>query len=190
MSQQGITEQALTKLSGKNDYGTPFKVIERIEEKYIKTKFKIDACASDYNAKCDTYFTPEQNMFAQQLDDTFFMNPTYNKKGYRTFNKGRADEYKIYNEFGTDDFVKFAHDQHFKHNSIGAVLLFANTSSSEYIQKFVGETFEDRIKNECEIFLYPKRIQFDEFENGIKKPTGTPAMSNYVIVYDSRFGRK
>lgn len=187
---KGITEQAFTKLTGTDNYGTPIDVVDYISEKYVKAKFVIDACASNYNAKCDVYFTKQDNMFEQQLDETFFMNPIYGKKGYRTVEKGTMYEHQIYNEYGTGDFLKFARDQHFKHNSIGAVLLFANTSSSKYIHNFVGETPEDRIKNECELFLYPRRISFDEFEHGVKIPNGTPAMSSYVVVYDSRFGRK
>lgn len=199
MSQIGITQQAMTKLTGRDDWGTPKLVVDYIERNYVLKKFEIDACASDYNHKCDFYITKKMNMFRHQLKKTFFMNPIYGKKGTRNIykvdenNKKILDEKnrpivigQIHNEYGTADFVKFAHDQHFKHNSTGAVLLFANVSSSDYYQKFVGETPDERIKNHCDIFMYPRRIAF---ENPDGSPVGTPSLSSMVVVYDERFAQ-
>ena len=112
MSQIGITQQAMTKLTGKDDYGTPLKAFLKIQNEYAKTKFEIDACASDYNHKVDYYITKEMNLFNQKLDAPFFMNPIYGKRGFRTFNKGKPDEVTIFNEYGTADFVEFARNQH------------------------------------------------------------------------------
>lgn len=197
----GITTQALTKLTGKDDYGTPRFVVDYIERNYALTKFEIDACASDYNHKCDFYITKRMNLFRHKLNRPFFMNPIYGKKGLRKIYKTDPETGKpildngkkivigeVHNEYGTADFVKFAHDQFMIYRKTGAVLLFANTSSSEYIQEFVGETPEARKENSCEIFLYPRRIQFEKYENGVQVPDGTPAMSSIVIVYDERFG--
>jgi len=197
MTQIGITQQAMTKLSGKDDWGTPKLVVDYIERNYAMCKFEIDACASDYNHKCDFYITKEMNLFRHKLNKPFFMNPIYGKKGTRKIYK-RDENNKpvldgsgkrivigeIYNEYGTEDFVKFAHDEFFRHGQTGAVLLFANVSSSEYYQKYVGETPEDRIKNSCDIFMYPKRIGFEDSDG---KPVGTPSLSSMVVVYDERF---
>jgi len=182
----GITQQVMTKLTGKDDYGTPKKVVNYIAVHYAKTTFEIDACASKYNHKCSYYITKDMNLFYHKLDRPTFMNPIYGKKGYRTFNKGKSDEYTIYNKYGTADFVRYAHGQHIKYDTTMAVLLFGNVSSSEYFQLFVGETPEDKGKNHCEVFHYPKRISF---ENEFGYSIGTPSLSSIVVVYDKRFGK-
>jgi len=173
----------MTKLNGKDDYGTPRIVVNYIERNYALTEFQLDACASDYNFKCEKYFDKKQNMFRMQLNRPTFMNPIYGKKGWHTDKKTGE---KWFNEYGTGDFLKFAHDQHFKHNSIIAVLVFANISSSDYFKKYVGETPHIRAINECEVFFYPKRICFED-EN--HKSVGTPSLSSMVIVYDKRFAK-
>ncbi len=177
----GITQQAMTKLTGKDDWGTPKFWVDYFERNYSLCKFEIDACASDYNHKCEKYFDKKQNMFRMQLDKPTFMNPIYGKKGWHT---DKTTKTKWFNEYGTDDFIKFAHAQHIKHKMPITVLVFANISSSDYYQKYVGETPEIRHQNNCDVFFPPKRIQFeDEFG----KSVGTPSLSSMVICYDQRF---
>lgn len=185
-----ITNQAIKTLTHKDEYATPRHAFLKIEKEYAKTKFVLDACASKWNAQCKMYITKEQDMFNFDFKWPTFMNPIYGKKGKWTINKGKPNEQSGFNKYGTEDFVSYAHAQHFKHDQVISILLFANTSSSDYIQKYVGETPEDRMNNECEIFLYPNRIRFYEKLNGTIVQSGTPAMSNFVIVYDKRFKRK
>ncbi len=173
----------MTKLNGKDDWGTPRWWVDYFERNYALCEFEIDACASDYNHKCEQYFDKKQDMFRMQLNKPFFMNPIYSKAGWHT-DKKTGDKWFI--EKGTDSFVKFAYDQHFKHNVTGAVLLFANVSSSEYFKRYIGETPDIRKANECELFFPIKRIQFED-EKG--NPTGTPSLSSMVVVYDQRFAK-
>ena len=171
----------MTKLTGKDDWGTPIDWVHYFERNYALTEFQIDACASEYNYKCANWFGKNQDMFRMQLNCPTFMNPIYSKKGWH-HNKKTGEKWFI--EKGTDDFVKFAHDQHFKHNSVIAVLLFANVSSSKYFKRYIGETPDIRASNQCELFFPPKRI---EFENKSGNPVGTPSLSSMVVVYDKRF---
>lgn len=179
----GITEQAMIKLTGKDDWGTPINVYHYIEKEYVKKQFQLDACASDYNFKHQNYYSKKDNMFSKQLDCTTFMNPIYGKKGWKTDKKTNQ---KTFNEYGTGDFIEFAHKQHFKHDSTIAILVFSNVSSSDYFQKYVGATPEIRKRNECEVFFYPKRISFLDSN---KKTVGMPSLASMVIVYDKRFGK-
>lgn len=170
-------------LSHNEKYGTPKAVVQRIENYYIGHKFDLDVCAEPHTAICKNFITKEQNMFKYNITTRYnFMNPPYIKRGWITqkFKKGNeVIKEKIYHEYGIDDFIKFAHDQHFKNNVIFAVLVFSNITSTSYYQEYVGETPQDKIKNHATIFDYPKRIQF-ELNN---KPDGVPAFANKVIVY-------
>lgn len=183
----------MTKLTHSDDYGTPKIVVDYIERNYALCKFTLDACASEHNHKCDNYFDRKQNMFRMQLNQPTFMNPIYGKKGWhRLYGKrlpnGKREILKEwFNDYGTGDFVKFAHDQFEKHQQTIAVLLFANVSSSVYFQKYVGETMLAQIKNACRVFFYPKRICFED-ANG--EPVGTPSLSSIVAVYDQRFSER
>ena len=49
--------------SNKDDWGTPVKLIQDLEKQY--GKFTIDVCASANNAKCERYFTKEQDGLKQ-----------------------------------------------------------------------------------------------------------------------------
>jgi len=171
--------EAVTKLIHKDDYETPPKDYKYICENYNVNPI-IDACATKDNAKCLEYITPEMDLFKQKLKDDFWMNAPYRKKGWQTNNKGKQNEFRRFNYTGIEDFIKFAHDQHFLWNVTGTLLLFSNISSSDYFKRYIGETPQDRIDNEVEVYFYPNRINFlDNYH----RPTGIPAFSSLVAIY-------
>jgi len=162
--------ESIIKLSHKDDYETPKKVFEYIEKYYLKGTFTIDLCATSHNTKCKKFILPEVNLFSQCdfKNKVCFMNPPYNKKSKNT-------------RYSFEDFITFAKTIRDTCNSTVAVLCFSNISSSKYF-KIIGETEEDRRRNDVELYFYPYRINF--LDKG--KPTGTPAFASMVVIFRSR----
>ena len=64
--------------SSKNDlWATPQSFFDKLNAKY---SFTVDVCALPENAKCDKFFSPEQNGLAQQWDGVCWMNPPYGRE--------------------------------------------------------------------------------------------------------------
>jgi len=79
------------------------------------------------------------------------------KKGWKTDKKTKQ---KTFNEYGTGDFIEFAHKQHFKHDSTITISVFSNVSSSDYFQKYVGATPEIRKKMSVKFSFILKEFHF------------------------------
>ncbi|MGK1818930.1 DNA N-6-adenine-methyltransferase, partial [Klebsiella pneumoniae] len=66
--------------SNKEDWETPQDFYDRLNAKY---HFEWDLAASDGNAKCDHYFTREDNSLEQdwgKLSGNLFLNPPYGRE--------------------------------------------------------------------------------------------------------------
>lgn len=55
---------------------TPQWLFNLLNEQY---HFDVDVCAVPENAKCSTYFTPEQNGLSQEWKGVCWMNPPYGR---------------------------------------------------------------------------------------------------------------
>ena len=63
--------------SSKTDlWYTPEDFFKKYDDKY---KFEIDVCATDYNAKCDKYFTEEIDGLSQEWTGICWMNPPHGR---------------------------------------------------------------------------------------------------------------
>lgn len=61
-------------------WATPQDFYDKLNEEF---SFNLDPCAISENAKCDTYFTPEQDGLTQNWQGyTVFCNPPYGRKIY------------------------------------------------------------------------------------------------------------
>jgi phage N-6-adenine-methyltransferase len=65
--------------SNSDDWGTPQHVFDDLNEEF---GFEVDVCALAHNAKCEKYFTPEQNGLEQEWckDVVHWMNPPYGRQ--------------------------------------------------------------------------------------------------------------
>jgi phage N-6-adenine-methyltransferase len=64
--------------SSKTDmWATPQAFFDKYNEIY---KFDIDVCAIAENAKCQKYFTPEENGLSQEWTGNCWMNPPYGRE--------------------------------------------------------------------------------------------------------------
>ena len=79
--------------SKSNDWATPHQTFNELDNEF---NFTLDPCASHQNAKCDKYYTEEDNGLSQDWsNEIVFMNPPYGReigkwveKAYRESLKG------------------------------------------------------------------------------------------------------
>ena len=65
--------------TGKDDWETPTEFFKELDKEF---HFTLDACASKENAKCEKYYTLEENGLLQDWSgETVFCNPPYSRKG-------------------------------------------------------------------------------------------------------------
>jgi phage N-6-adenine-methyltransferase len=63
--------------SRKNDWATPWELFRRWDA--AQGPFTLDVCAIAENAKCERYFSPEENGLAQAWRGVCWMNPPYGR---------------------------------------------------------------------------------------------------------------
>ena len=64
--------------SSKTDmWATPQAFFDKYDQIY---RFELDVCATDENAKCEKYFTEEDDGLAQEWTGVCFMNPPYGRE--------------------------------------------------------------------------------------------------------------
>jgi hypothetical protein len=157
-------KEAITALSGKADWETPKSTIKWIEQE-TGIKPKIDLCATKHNRKYPKYITPEKDLFKTEVNDDFFCNPPYVK--------GLVDR-----------FVEYCYRQSFLNRVDGVCLIFANTCSTKYWRKYIGNTPHDRNLRNCELYFLPERVKFEVNH----KPVGTPPFASVAVVWRHRYG--
>jgi hypothetical protein len=59
------------------EWPTPAAVFTALDDRY---HFTLDACATPENAKCDRFFTPEQDALKQEWTGSVFCNPPYGRE--------------------------------------------------------------------------------------------------------------
>ena len=77
MEEKGFYSKDIIKTSLKDDWETPQKLFEELNEKYL---FTLDPCATPDNAKCENYLTREDNGLTLDWGgNVVFMNPPYGR---------------------------------------------------------------------------------------------------------------
>ena len=85
-----IVRDVCNQNNGNNEWGTPQELFDELNEEF---HFTLDACASKSNAKCEKYYTKEQNSLIQDWsNEVVFMNPPYTTKNQNAFVKKAYDE--------------------------------------------------------------------------------------------------
>ncbi len=65
-------------MSENNNWSTPQNLFDELNKEF---NFKVDACASDWNHKCDKYYTKEFDALSFKWPkSTYWMNPPYGKE--------------------------------------------------------------------------------------------------------------
>lgn len=117
--------------TGKDDWETPSDFFQELDSEF---HFTLDACATDGNAKCSNYFTPEQDGLLQNWRGrTVFCNPPYSKKLQ-------------------DAFVKKCYEESLSPETTVVALLPARTDTARFHNYILGK---------AEIRFIRGRLQFE-----------------------------
>lgn len=72
-----MTRHAVHYSSASDEWATPDDFFAELDAVF---RFDLDACASAENAKCERYFTREQDALKQRWHGTVWMNPPYGRQ--------------------------------------------------------------------------------------------------------------
>ena len=111
------------------DWETPQSLFDEACKKY-KVRPTLDVCATRRNKKCATFFSKQS--LNKQWNKSFFMNTTY----------CRNIIYK---------WIKYAYEQHLKHNVTGLALIFAKTETAWWW---------NYIQDKAEVYFIKGRVHF------------------------------
>ncbi len=108
VEEKGFYSKDIIKTSLKDDWETPQELFEDLDYYY---NFTLDPCATDSNAKCEKYYTVEDNGLLQDWkNEIVFMNPPYGR------------DIKLW--------VKKAHEEHMFNNATVVCLIPARTDTT------------------------------------------------------------
>ena len=125
--------------SSKTDlWATPKDFFDRLDAEF---GFMLDACALPENAKCKTYYTPEQDGLAQPWEGVVWCNPPYGRQ--------------------IGQWVKKAHDTAVRGGCV-VMLLPARTDT---------KWFHDYIYQQAEIRFVKGRLKFGDSKNAAPFPS-------------------
>lgn len=126
--------------SKKQDYETPQDFFEKLDNEF---HFTLDPCADSENAKCEMYFTIEQDGLKQDWKgETVFCNPPYGRK--------------------LKEWVKKAYNESLKPNTTVVMLIPARTDTTY---------FHDYILPYAEIRFVRGRLKFSDSKNAVPFPS-------------------
>lgn len=63
--------------SNRDDWETPLELFSQLDAIY---HFDLDVCALPHNAKCDKYYTPDDDGLSKPWEGTCWMNPPYGRQ--------------------------------------------------------------------------------------------------------------
>lgn len=63
--------------SNRDDWETPLELFNQLDAIY---HFDLDVCALPHNAKCDKYYTPDDDGLSKPWEGTCWMNPPYGRQ--------------------------------------------------------------------------------------------------------------
>lgn len=151
-------------------WSTPQPLFNILDNTY---HFTLDPCAEDWNAKCPTYFTVEDNGLEQSwAGHTVFMNPPYNRpenacKPNCTKKICQKRGFHLTERLpGINDWIEKAYTEHKKYGITVVSLLPARTDT---------QWFHKYIYNQFEVYFLKGRVRF-VLPEGVKYPAPFPSM--------------
>ena len=145
--------------SKSDEYSTPLKLFNQLNKEF---NFTLDACASLENAKCDNYYTKEDNGLLQEWEnESVFCNPPYSdiklwvRKSYQEAKNNKVIVMLI--PARTD--TKYFHNYIYK---IAEIRFIKGRISFEFEGKKLGEApfpsmiviYKDIIKKEPQLDIF------------------------------------
>jgi len=122
-----------------DEWVTPQQVFDKLNEEFF---FSLDAAATSENAKCQKYFTKEDNALFQQWFGNVWLNPPYSR---------------------CKDFVKKAYEEVLEGNCKLVVLLIPSRTDTRW--------FHEYIYGQAEIRFIKGRLKFSDSKNAAPFPS-------------------
>lgn len=127
------------------DWCTPQKTFDELNDEF---NFTLDPAATSESAKCAKYYTPKNDgLINTWAGNTVFCNPPYGK------------------EIG--NWVKKAHDEHYKHGATIVMLMPARTDT-KYFHKYIYK--------KAEIRFLKGRLKFTDEQGNVAGSAPFPSM--------------
>lgn len=153
-----------------DEYGTPKEIIDEACHKY-KLNPKLDVATSEAfwqfaPERFDRYFIQEQNALTKEWDQDFFMNPPYSKIA---------------------KFVRYAYEQHIKHNVDALILTYAKVDTKWWHELVEGKAEVHNIQgriNFNDMHGKPRMIWSQKYKKWIKG--NSPYPSCWIIFRSSK----
>ncbi|NIN03688.1 MAG: adenine methyltransferase [Hydrotalea flava] len=139
--------QHLSQINIQDDYETPTPLYNWAC-RHFKVKPVIDVCGSKKHHKTPTYFV--KDALKEQWNKPFWCNPPYSK---------------------VNEFIKYAYEQHLKHNVNGLILVYAKVDT---------RWFHKYVQGKAEIYFIKGRVKFWINGKETKHPSPYPSM---IICY-------
>lgn len=138
-----FTEGGAAHSSNRHDWGTPKELFNELDKEF---NFTLDVCAVSWNAKCQNYFSPEDDgLSSSWRGHTCFMNPPF----------GRAIR----------DWIEKAYTEHIKYGITVVAVIPARTDTTYW---------HDFIEGKAEVRFIKGRLKY-ETPNGPKDPAPFPS---------------
>lgn len=121
-----------------DEYGTPRDLYEQACIRW-GVRPQLDVCTNLANAKCESYWTIQDDALRHEWDMDFFMNPPYSM---------------------VREFMEYAYEQHKKHNVDALILVYAKTDT---------RWWHDLVEGKAEIHFVRGRIRFNDMDGNTTK---------------------
>jgi len=138
-----MSNQSVHFMSNKMNWATPKSFYDKINEEF---NFTLDACAEEWNKKCDNYFSKEEDALTKDWTGNVYMNPPYGRE--------------------IPKFVKKAYEESQKNANVVVGLIPARTDT---------KWFHDWVLDKAEIRFIKGRIRF-EHEKGVGGSASFPSL--------------
>jgi site-specific DNA-methyltransferase (adenine-specific) len=122
-----------------SEYETPQKFFDELDREF---HFELDVCATKENAKCERFYTKEDNAWKQEWASINWMNPPYGREIYTWVRKA---------------------SMHAKKDKQTTVALLPARTDTRW--------FHDFIYNQCEIRFIKGRLKFGDSKNSAPFPS-------------------
>lgn len=127
-------------LSNTNEWETPQELFDKLNDEF---KFTLDPCSTQYNHKCDKYYTIEDDGLSKDWGgQRVFCNPPYGKEIYK--------------------WVEKCYHESTKENTLVCLLIPSRTDT---------RYFHDFISQRCEIRFIKGRLKFGGRNTGAPFPS-------------------
>ena len=74
VSKYGMTLAGVNHSSGSDSWGTPISFFDRLRDRF---DFRLDACAEPWSAKCDRFYTKDDDGLSKAWESWTWCNPPY-----------------------------------------------------------------------------------------------------------------